>query len=170
MVPIYSAHQSVAADLEQVNNHIEIDFIGQIDTIRDIQFGSVLHVRIITTVEPGECDPHREAETCPHSRLWIVSGIDVSGLLEPKVWRTERLIGWKILAVQQFERGDVDGLGRAIVSASVCEATQDVESGRVDPRTGGWWHVVPYKLEITKDNVSITREAAGQNAQDCPLN
>ena len=157
-----------AADLEEVRDANLAEILAQVTVIKQIRTSSSYGIRILRTEEPGECDPHNEGVTCPRSRLWIVGGLDTEGILKPRLWRTDRRIAWGVGDFYELP-ADIDGFAPTIIYVGNCEAPPDVESGRLDPRVGGWWVSVSYKLEVTAKGISISREPADGPGPKCPL-
>jgi hypothetical protein len=103
--------------------------------------------------------------------LWILAGDNYlgMGICRSKLWQTERRIGWTVESVQSAGESDDKGFERTIISGTVCETDPDVESGKVDPRVGGWWRKTPYTLELTGAGVFLTRKEIGPNTRYCVL-
>jgi hypothetical protein len=160
---------SYASSLDPVGNSELIDLLAHVEVINGYEEAGIFVIRIFRTIDPGECDPNREAETCPHSRLWILSGSNNigEGIVNPKLWRTERRIGWEVGEIRHLGV-DNHGFDRTIISVTVCETDPDVESGKLNPRIGGWWKVVPYDIDVTKNDAIITRGTPSPNPPSCP--
>jgi hypothetical protein len=128
---------------------------------REVDGGAV--VRIILKWEDGECDPNREAVTCPHSQLLILT-INAPGDLYPDIgtWRTDRKIRWEF--VRWLNADNPTPTDVTSFEATACEAPPEVESGKVDPRKGGWWQKVTYRVDVGSNAPSIhalTKRADG---------
>ena len=150
-----------AAGLERVNSSDMTKLLANIRVIYDFEEAGAFVIRVFQTTDPGECGSTAEAQTCPHSQLWILVGWNGIGIREPILWRTERRIGWEVDELKHLGV-DLNGFDRTTISGTVCEASPDVESGNVDPRDGGWWKTVPYKLEITKDDITISKKPGAE--------
>jgi hypothetical protein len=127
-------------------------------------------VRIILTSDSGECDPNREAFSCPKSQLLISVAEDAEGPQSPVVWSTPRRIGW------QFVRWlhEPAYVGNTLVidasfEADACEAPPVVESGKVNPRKGGWWRKTRYLINVSQKRGTMVPLNGYKNAPVCDL-
>ena len=127
-------------------------------------------MRLFRTSDPGECDPEREAVTCPHGRLLIVSGVDLEGVFDPVLWQTSRQIGWELIGkAETTEADDTDTFGRIDFLVKVCEAPRAVETGKVSGKQGGWWREVKYRIAVTDKATKLVALSQPEKGETCSL-
>ena len=132
------------------------DLLSRVEILQERQ-ASPVDVRIMRSVDSGECDPGHEWETCPHSELLLVIAENAEGPWNAVLWRSPRRIGWDF--VKWLDTGKIDPanaqLGEFWLEVSVCEASPEVENGHVDPRKGGWWTEVRYEIHLGHEHTSV---------------
>lgn len=140
----------------------------------ELELRSGFGVRVFSSGEPGECDPGNEAKTCPKSRLYIVTSLNLEGPEQARVWISKPLIGWRLehdpVEVTEGDQSDRERFFGVIeLDLSACRAPAAVESGRVDPRRGGWWKPVRYRARLSMQGLEIQEVPADDLSQACKV-
>ena len=146
-----AAHGATAADLPRFQDKSFIEALTNTGVIGTKAIGGAA-VRVLLKWENGECDPGREAETCPHSQL-LVLVINEPGDVRPdvKVWSTERKIHWQIVRWL-----DATDSGKVSFEASVCEPAPRAGAEDAKQPAGGVWRERPYRIDVGLEATSIT--------------
>lgn len=146
-----------------------VDLLSRIEILQE-KHTALADVRIMRSVDSGECDPFHEWETCPHGELYLVIAMDAEGPWDAAVWRSPRKIGWDF--VQWLEPGQIDPtnseLGEVWLEVRDCEAPPEVENGHVDPRQGGWWHEVHYEIHLGHEK-TLVKPLPPPHNDDCSV-
>ena len=145
------------------------DLLSRIEILQEKE-SSLSFVRIMRSVESGECGPGDEWKTCPHGELYLVIAMSAEGPWDAVVWRSPRKIGWDF--VQWLNTGKIDPvnseLGEVWFEVSVCEAPPEVEDGRGDPREGGWWKQHRYEVHLGHEKTLVKPLPPPDNEGGCP--
>ena len=148
-----------------------VDVLSSLEIMLETQTKSGLVVRVFRTTQGGECDPGREASTCPRNRLIVVAGENDEGMRSAVARQTSSLIGWETNSERFKDADRTNNSSRDAVTfeAAVCQAPNDVESGKI-PAVGGlhasratWWRKVRYKFTVGLGNIS-TRQLGAPGA------
>jgi hypothetical protein len=145
-----------------------VDLLADLDLAGSSALASGLRFKVYVANYGNECDPRNEAKTCPRSELLVV----ITSPIQPAaVWRSTKRIGWKVESpIEEVSPGrSVGDFGGAAFEASVCEASPSVESGKVDPRIGGWWIERRYRVVAGLNGVSLIPMPQSDSPIECPL-
>src|SRR5579872_4169591 len=139
----------LAAELRSDKDGSLAEVLSTLEILDEEKLASGLVVRLFRTTYSGECDPHREAQTCPRSQLILILSLPEGGTESPVLWRTNRLIGWGL--VRRFEQESTNATANGLeikIEVKVCEAPLKVERGQVDGRVAGWWRENHYEIRV----------------------
>jgi hypothetical protein len=140
------------------------DLLSRMEILQEKQT-NFADVRVMRSVDSGECDPGHEWDSCPHGELLLVIAEDAEGPWDAVLWRSPRRIGWDF--VKWLDTGKIDPanvrLGEFWLEVRVCEAPLEVENGHVDPRKGGWWAQVTYEIHLGHERTSVKPLAPPHN-------
>jgi hypothetical protein len=166
-------HSALASPTTGINDIIQplhdpelSNLLSSIEILREKQTNSGLVVRVFRTWSGSECDPGREAKTCPHTKLYFVSGLNEEGLTSVQVWETSSLIGWEVRDMVEIDKDPAkEGLPPELaVSAVVCRAPADVEHGKVHAIKGTplspetWWRKFKYRFTVGIGQISVEQD------------
>jgi hypothetical protein len=166
-------HSALASPTTGINDIIQplhdpelSDLLSSIEILREKQTNSGLVVRVFRTWSGSECDPGREAKTCPHTKLYFVSGLNEEGLTSVQVWETSSLIGWEVRDMVEIDKDPAkeDLPPELAVSAVVCRAPADVEHGKVHAIKGAplspetWWRKFKYRFTVGIGQISVEQD------------
>ena len=148
--------------------------LASLEMLDEIQLRSGFQVRVFRTSDSGECDPGTEASSCPKSQLYVVSSLVLEGPSNNTLWTSERLIHWKMVKklsedTAEYRSKDEENFGVVVFEMSVCRAPKMVESGKENPRTGGWWHVIRYNVRVTNVELIASEIPSKSEPEVCEL-
>ncbi len=147
-----------AANLQKnINDPALSALLSTLKLLDEQTLTSGLTVRVFRTTDSGECDPRNEARTCPRSQIFVVA-TEPDGAARPISWISNKLIGWGFISrTVGVKAGPGNPFGEAGFELEVCEAPPKVESGEIDPRTGGWWQRVHYEIRVGASSIEMMR-------------
>jgi hypothetical protein len=165
-----AATSTPGVKFDKLQNSELVDLLSNLKVLVDYRFQSNLEVKVMQATYGYECDPDREAATCPRSELLIVL---TSEMAPPSVWRSPRRIGWRtekpFKGIETNNNFDPSNLGHLRFFATVCEAPEDVETGKVNPRVGGWWTRQRYSVDVSVNGVNLRRATSKAPEENCDL-
>ena len=165
-VLIFSINATIAQELSVAKPDLA-QVVASMTILEDYKADPL--VRIVSIVDSGECDPNREAQTCPKSQLLISAAEDGEGPQRPILWQTPRRIDWEFVEWIEKPTFGPKGQIKAAFETSVCEAPEPVESGRLNPRKGGWWRSVRYRIEIKDTRATMISMSRYRDGKECAL-
>jgi hypothetical protein len=168
-ISLWFTSAAIAFDFAKATDRDFADLLSRIEILQEKQTSSA-DIRIMRSVDSGECDPFHEWKTCPHGELYLVIAMNAEGPWDAVVWRSPRKIGWDF--VQWLDTGQIDPtnseLGEVWFEVSVCEAPPEVEDGRVDPRQGGWWKHHRYEVHLGHEMTLVKPLPPPDSEGGCP--
>jgi len=176
MVAIFVFHiRDARAEVIETNKDQNFaNMLASLEFLGEIRLRSGLQVRIFRSSDSGECDSGTEAKSCPKSQLYFVRSLVTEGPTNSTLWNSARLIQWKLVGklseeTVNFQNKQEESFGVVTFELTACRAPENVESGKVDPRKGGWWFVTRYGVRVTNDGMTVTEIPSKIKPEVCEL-
>lgn len=146
------------------------DIFASLELISRFELRSGLRVTIYRSLAPGECDPGREATTCPKSRLIIVKSLNKEGPDENQMWMTEELVRWNLLKqpteYPDQEQSEVEKFFGVIgFEAIACRPTK--QDATTNQAKAAIWHKERYQFLISRVGLQFRNLQPTEEVKQC---